>query len=106
MPRPPSGPVMTGNHQHQGPLVGRTIALPETRELKRMTALLAKEGATTLSYPMIGIRDVDDPMPIEAWLRRLIGGEIQDVIFTTGEGVTRLLGFAQRCGIEVDALSA
>jgi len=90
----------------RGPLAGRTIALPETREIDRMVELLAKEGATTLTCSLIGIRDVADPAPVEAWLRKLNDGDFQDVVFMTGEGVTRLLGFADRAGMGLAALAA
>jgi uroporphyrinogen-III synthase len=90
----------------EGPLTGRTIALPEMRELDRMSELLAKEGATTFSCPLIGIRDVADPAPIEAWLRKLADGELHDLILMTGEGVTRLIGFAERAGMGLGVLAA
>jgi len=90
----------------RGPLAGRTIALPETREIDRMVELLEKEGATTLTCSLIGIRDVTDPAPVVAWLRKLVDGEFHDVVFMTGEGVTRLLGFADRAGLGLGALAA
>src|SRR5262249_36975885 len=82
----------------RGALAGKTIALPETRELDRLSSLLDGHGATLLSCPMVGIRDVEDSAPVEAWLRRLAAGELHDVILTTGEGVSRLLGMAERAG--------
>src|SRR5258706_3723793 len=90
----------------RGPLAGRTIALPEMRELDRMSDLLAKEGATTFSCPLIGIRDVSDPAPVEAWLRKLIGGDFHDLILMTGEGLVRLMGFAERAKMGLDRLAA
>jgi uroporphyrinogen-III synthase len=81
------------------PLLGKTIAVPETRELERLTRLLAAEGAIPLSCPLVGIRDADDPSPIEAWLRLLAERAFDDVILLTGEGVRRLAGFAERAGM-------
>jgi uroporphyrinogen-III synthase len=83
---------------NNGPLAGRTIALPETRELDRLSSLLVREGATVLSCPMIGIRDTEDTGPVEAWLGRLVAGAFDDLVLTTGEGVTRLLAMADRAG--------
>jgi uroporphyrinogen-III synthase len=89
-----------------GPLAGRTIALPETRELDRLSSLLVREGATILSCPMIGIRDTDDTAPVDAWLNRLAAGGFDDLILTTGEGVTRLLAMADRAGQLAKVLDA
>jgi len=97
---------MTTSGKTGGPLSGRVVALPETRELDRMVDLLAKEGATTLSCPMIGIRDVAEAAPVESWLRLLAAGELDVLVFMTGEGVTRLLGFAERCGILAQVVAA
>ena len=71
-----------------------------------MSDLLAKEGATTFSCPLIGIRDVSDPAPVEAWLRKLIGGDFHDLILMTGEGLVRLMGFAERAKMGLDVLAA
>ena len=80
-------------------LAGRTIALPETRELDLFASMLEKRGATILRCPMVRIDDAPDPRPIEAWLAELIGGRFNDVIFFTGEGIRRLDGFATRAGL-------
>lgn len=82
-----------------GPLAGRTVALPETRELDRLAQMLAEEGAATLRCPLIAIRDVADQRPVEAWLRLLAAGELDDLIFLTGEGLRRLLAAAERIGL-------
>ncbi len=81
------------------PLLGKTIAVPETRELERLTRLLREQGATPLAYPLIGIRDAADSAPIEAWLRILTEGGMDDLVLLTGEGVRRLAGFAERAGL-------
>ena len=80
-------------------LLGKTIAVPETRELDRLIHLLVEEGASPLSYPLVGIHDAPDQAPIEAWIRELIGGGFDDVIFFTGEGVRRLVAVAERIGV-------
>ncbi len=80
-------------------LNGRVIALPETRELDLFASLLERRGAKTLRCPLVSILDAPDAAPIEAWLRRCIAGELDDLILLTGEGLRRLLGFAERAGI-------
>jgi len=78
------------------PLAGRTVALPESRELDQLSRLLEEQGATALRCPLVSILDAPDPAPVDAWLQRLTAGAFDDVIFLTGEGLRRLLARAQR----------
>src|SRR5215471_18636979 len=80
-----------------GPLSGRRIAIPETRELDRLARMLEVEGAETLRCPLVAIRDTPDPLPVQEWLGCF---PFDDLIFYTGEGVRRLHGFARRFDIE------
>lgn len=80
------------------PLDGRVVALPETRELDRLAALLEAEGARTWRCPLVAILDAPDPAPVEAWLRVLAGGGMDDVVVLTGEGLRRLVALAERLG--------
>ena len=89
-----------------GALSGRTIALPESRELDRLAQLMTEEGATTLRCPLIAIKDAPDPRPIEVWLRALSAGGMDDVIFLTGEGLRRLLAVADRIGLRAETVAA
>src|SRR5271165_973679 len=80
-----------------GPLSGRRIALPETRELDRLARMFEEQGAETLRCPLVAIRDAPDPAPVREWLTRLPFG---DLVLFTGEGLRRLHGFAQRSDLE------
>ena len=84
-----------------GPLSGRRIALPETRELDRLAQMLEAEGAETLRCPLVAIKDPPDPGPVQEWLGRF---PFDDLIFYTGEGLRRLHGFACRLDIEAGFL--
>ena len=84
-----------------GPLSGRRIALPETRELDRLVLMLEAKGAETLRCPMVAIKDTPDPRPVQEWLRHF---PFDDLILYTGEGLRRLYGFACRFGIEAGFL--
>jgi uroporphyrinogen-III synthase len=88
------------------PLAGRTIALPEARELDRMAELVEHDGGTTWRCPLVAIRDAADPGPSEAWVRALAAGQFDDVIFLTGEGLRRLLATAERIGQRDQVISA
>src|SRR5262245_36291501 len=87
------------------PLEGRTVALAEGRQLEELAQMLEREGAATLRCPMLSILDAPDPAPVVAWLRDLIAGRFAVVVLFTGEGLRRLLGFAQREGLR-DAVVA
>ena len=78
------------------PLAGRRIAILEHRELDRLGAMLEAQGALTLRCPLVAIADAPDPAPVVAWLRRFIERPPHDLVLLTGEGLRRLLGFAER----------
>ncbi len=82
-----------------GPLAGRRVAVPESRELDLFARMLEERGARTLRCPLVSILDAPDPAPVEAWLRRFTEGRMQELILLTGEGLRRLLGFAERAGL-------
>jgi uroporphyrinogen-III synthase len=88
------------------PLEGRTIALAEGRQLEELAALLEKEGAAVLRCPLLHIRDAPDPGPVLGWLRELTAGRFAYVVLMTGEGLRRLLGFAERGGLRDTAIAA
>jgi len=78
------------------PLHGRTIAVPETRELDLFAGMLERRGATVLRCPLVMIRDAPDPAPVLAWLRRFAAGGCDDLILLTGEGLRRLVACLER----------
>lgn len=72
-------------------LAGRTIAVPETRELDVFAAMLERRGATVLRCPLVAILDAPDPQPVLAWIREFNAAAFDDLILLTGEGLRRLL---------------
>lgn len=89
-----------------GLLQNRKIALAESRELDLLAGMLEREGASVVRCPLVVIKDVADAAPVEAWIKRIISGSCDDVVFYTGEGMRRLLGFAERAGLRDDFLAA
>jgi uroporphyrinogen-III synthase len=85
-------------------LEGRRIAVPESRELDLFTRMLERQGATAIRCPLVSIHDVEDSAPVEAWLQRLADGQHDVVILYTGEGPSRLLGFARRKDMEEEVV--
>lgn len=80
------------------PLAGKTLALAEGRQLEDLSRMLEKEGAVVLRCPMVSILDAPDEAPVLAWLRDLCADRFSHVVLLTGEGLRRLLGFAERAG--------
>jgi uroporphyrinogen-III synthase len=80
---------------HQ-PLAGRTVAVPETREIDIFAAMLERRGARVVRCPMVAIRDAPDSAPILQWSRELAGGAFDDLVLLTGEGLRRILGCIER----------
>ena len=89
-----------------GPLQGRRIALPETREAERLAAMLRERGAEVVSCPLVAIVDMPDPAPVTAWLARFIAKPCDDLVLLTGEGLRRLCGFTRRSGSQEAFLAA
>jgi uroporphyrinogen-III synthase len=87
-------------------LQGRTIALAEGRQIEELAQLLEREGAATLRCPMLCILDHPDAEAVVAWLQQLIAGEFTHLILLTGEGLRRLIGFAERAELRQQAVAA
>jgi len=86
-------------------LQGRRIAVPESRELDLFVNMLERYGAIAVRCPLVSIHDVEEAAPIEAWLRRLAQGHHDSLVLYTGEGLSRLLGFARRGGLEGEVIA-
>ena len=78
------------------PLAGRTVAVPETRELEVFAAMLERRGASVVRCPLVAIHDAPDPAPVLAFARGFAGGSCDDLILTTGEGLRRILACIER----------
>jgi len=77
-------------------LTGRTIAIPETRELEVFASMLERRGATVIRCPLVAIRDAPDPGPVLEWCRTFANGGCDDLVLLTGEGLRRLLTCIER----------
>jgi uroporphyrinogen-III synthase len=77
-------------------LAGRTIAVPESREIEVFATLLERRGASVIRCPLVGIRDAPDAAPVLDWSRRLAAGAFDDLVLLTGEGLRRILGCIER----------
>lgn len=80
-------------------LNGLRVAVLEHRELDRLGGMLEAQGATTLRLPLVAIADAADAVPVEAWLKRFVETPPDDLVLMTGEGLRRLVGFAERADL-------
>jgi uroporphyrinogen-III synthase len=87
-------------------LAGRIVAVPEARQLDVLAGLLERRGAGVLRCPLIGIHDSPDEAQVVAWIERLIAERADLIVFYTGEGVQRLVGFAERAGLKTAFVAA
>lgn len=87
-------------------LAGRVIAVPEARQLDVLTGLLERRGATVLRCPLVGIEDAPDTTAVVNWIERAIAEPTGLIVFYTGEGIERLLGFARRAGRDGEFVAA
>ncbi|HEX7027342.1 MAG TPA: uroporphyrinogen-III synthase [Gammaproteobacteria bacterium] len=76
----------------------RHIALPESRQLDVLSAMLEKRGAQVIRCPLVAILDNPDRGAVLEWLQRVTERPFDDFIILTGEGLRRLNGFAQGVG--------
>lgn len=72
-------------------LSGKTILVPESRELDLFANMLEAEGAVTLRCPLVQILDLEDRTEADNWIDELIRMPFDDLIFLTGEGLRRLV---------------
>lgn len=72
------------------------VAVAEGRELEKLAGLLEAGGVTVLRCPMLAMVDPEDPAPVDAFLAAILSGELDEVLFMTGEGVTRFYAHASR----------
>ena len=77
-------------------LQGKTIAVPEMRELEVFSALLERRGATVLRCPLVTIYDSPHSAQVLAFAVKLAEGGFDDFVLITGEGLTRILSCIDR----------
>jgi uroporphyrinogen-III synthase len=77
-------------------LQGKTIAVPEMRELEVFSALLERRGAKVLRCPLVTIYDSPHSAQVLAFAVKLADGGFDDFVLITGEGLTRILSCIDR----------
>jgi uroporphyrinogen-III synthase len=67
--------------------------------MERLVAMLHRQGATVIQRPRLMPREVTDPLAVERWLKELVAGAIDQVVFLSEDGVDQLAGAAERLGL-------
>lgn len=80
------------------PLAGRRVAVLEHRELDRLGGMLEAQGAATLRCPLVAIVDAPEAAPVLAWIERFVAEPPDALVLMTGEGLRRLVKFAEQAG--------
>jgi uroporphyrinogen-III synthase len=80
------------------PLAGRSVALPESRQLDVLAAMFEKRGANVIRAPLVSILNNPNKAAVESWIQSFISNTPDYLIVLTGEGIRRLVGFATRAG--------
>jgi uroporphyrinogen-III synthase len=85
------------------------VALPETRHLDVLANLLERRGVEVRRCPMIAIKDAPHRDQVVAWIERFCAGTMDYLIVYTGEGIERLISFAESADLKdrfVETLAA
>lgn len=96
---------MHNNQLIKSPLAGRTVALAETRQLDVLANMFEKRGAVVQRVPLVAILDSPDQGTVESWLDNFIQAKPVYLVILTGEGIRRLVGFAERAGCLAEFVS-
>lgn len=88
------------------PFAGKTIAIPESRMLDVLANLFEQRGARTIRCPLVAIHDNPDRTQVEQWIRNFIDNPPDRFILFTGEGIRRLLKFAEQLGVTDSFIAA
>ena len=81
-------------------LKGVVVAVPESRQLDVLANMIEKRGGEAFRCPLVSILDAPDPEPIECWLNDFNQLSCDVLVILTGEGIRRLVGFADRAQLK------
>ncbi len=70
-----------------GPLDNVTVAITGHRRERELTTLIERYGACVVSCPLLEEVPVKDRSELQGFVRSLVGGEFDMMVFFTGVGV-------------------
>lgn len=84
----------------------RLVALPETRQLDVLAGLLERRDVDVVRCPLVAILDSPDRDEVVGWIERFCAKPMDLFVIFTGEGVRRLIGFAEGANIREQFVAA
>jgi uroporphyrinogen-III synthase len=82
------------------------VALPETRQLDVLAGLLERRNVEVVRCPLVAILDSPDRGAVVDWIERFCARPMDLFVIFTGEGVRRLIGFAEGANVREEFVAA
>jgi uroporphyrinogen-III synthase len=89
-----------------GPLENIGVAVLEHRFATEFSTLFEKQGASVYGCPLLEEKPVENREELQAFVRQVLGGGLDMVIFLTGVGARFLIAEADALGAKDDFLKA
>ncbi|HEY2381654.1 MAG TPA: uroporphyrinogen-III synthase [Terriglobia bacterium] len=89
-----------------GPLENINVAILEHRFTREFSALFEKLGAKVYACALLEEKPVENREELQTFIRHVLGGSLDMMIFLTGVGARFLIGEAESMGAKDDFLSA
>jgi uroporphyrinogen-III synthase len=88
------------------PLENKTVAILEHRFTKEFTTLFERSGATVYACPILEEKPVENREELQTFVRRVVAGNLDVMIFLTGVGARFLVSEAETMNIKEDFIQA
>jgi len=88
------------------PLKNITVAVVEHRFTKEFSTLFERQGATVYACPLLQEKPVENREELQAFVRCLVAGNLDLMIFLTGVGARFLAAEAESMGVKEEFLKA
>jgi len=88
------------------PLENKTVAILEHRYTKEFSMLFERLGATVVACPLLEEKPVENRQELDEFVRRVVSGSLNVMIFLTGVGAKFLIAEADSLGVKDDFLKA
>src|SRR5437762_3252031 len=88
------------------PLENITVAILEHRFTNEFATLFQRSGATVHACPLLEERPVDNPEELQKFVRHVVAGNLDAMVFLTGVGARFLVNEAESMGLKDNFLQA
>src|SRR6266487_485707 len=88
------------------PLEGITVAILEHRYTKEFAALFERFGAKVDACPLLEEKPVENREELQEFVRHVVSGSLDAMIFLTGVGARFLISEAESLGVKDEFLKA